>query len=189
VLAAAAAQAAAQPTRIIIGYTVGIIVTPAVRNLRHRHPDADVQTLHLAWNEPREALLGHRVDAAVTRLPLQTGGLHVTILYDEPRVVMVPAGLAVAIIPGGLYDGSIRPDLVTITEAGRVSTFAVAPGSTSTSDGGPLSSAMKDPAGTVTVSPRPFGRAKCQAPRRIRCASTRSPLSRSPVVRPVDDPP
>jgi hypothetical protein len=75
------------------------------------------------------------------------------------------------------------------TEAGSVSTFAVAPGSTSTNDGGPLSSAMKDPVGTVTVSPRPFGRAKCQAPRRIRCASTRSPLSRSPVVRPVNDPP
>jgi DNA-binding transcriptional LysR family regulator len=166
--AAAAARSAAQPTRIIIG-------TPAVRNLRHKHPDADVQTLHLEWNEPREALLGHRVDAAVTRLPLQTSGLHVTILYDEPRMLMVPAGhrlageesvtlddiadepiprfpdpvwsaywridprpggnpapdgpvvetiddknelvaagRAVAIIPGGLYDGSIRPDLTAI---------------------------------------------------------------------------
>jgi hypothetical protein len=26
----------------------------SVRNLRHTHPDADVQALHLAWNEPRE---------------------------------------------------------------------------------------------------------------------------------------
>jgi DNA-binding transcriptional LysR family regulator len=173
--AAAAARSAAQPTRIIIGYTTGLIVTPAVRNLRRKHPDADVQTLHLEWNEPREALLGHRVDAAVTRLPLQTSGLHVTILYDEPRMLMVPAGhrlagkesvtlddiadepiprfpdpvwsaywridprpggnpapdgpvvetiddknelvaagRAVAIIPGGLYDGSIRPDLTAI---------------------------------------------------------------------------
>jgi DNA-binding transcriptional LysR family regulator len=87
--AAAATRAAAQPSRITIGYTPGLIVTPAVRNLRHRHPDADVQTLHLEWNEPRKALLDHRVDAAVTRLPIRTDGLHVTILYDEPRQLLV----------------------------------------------------------------------------------------------------
>jgi DNA-binding transcriptional LysR family regulator len=173
--AAAATRAAAQPSRITIGYTPGLIVTPAVRQLRRQHPDADVQTLHLEWNEPREALLDHRVDAAVTRLPLRTEGLHVTILYDEPRVLLVPldhrlagkesvalediagepmprlpdpmwnaywridprpdgrpapdgplveayedkteliaAGQAVAIIPGGVPAGSIRPDLTTI---------------------------------------------------------------------------
>jgi DNA-binding transcriptional LysR family regulator len=88
--AAAAAKAAAQPTRITIGYTPGIIVTPAVRQLRHAHPEAGIQSLHLEWNEPRAALLEHRVDAAVTRLPLTTDGLHVTILYDEPRLLLVP---------------------------------------------------------------------------------------------------
>ena len=88
--AAAAAKAAAQPSRITIGYTPGLIITPAVRQLRRQHPDADVQTLHLDWNEPRRALLDHRVDAVVTRLPLQTDGLHVTILYDEPRLLLVP---------------------------------------------------------------------------------------------------
>jgi DNA-binding transcriptional LysR family regulator len=88
--AAAASQAAAQPSRITIGYTPGIIVTPAVRLLRREHPDADVQSLHLEWHEPRAALLDHRVDAAVTRLPISTDGLHVTILYDEPRLVLVP---------------------------------------------------------------------------------------------------
>ena len=89
--AAAATQAAARPSRISIGYTTGLIITPVVRQLRHQHPDADVQTLHLAWNEPRDALLGHRVDAVVTRLPIRTDGLHVTILYDEPRVLLVAA--------------------------------------------------------------------------------------------------
>ena len=88
--AAAATRAAAQPSRIVIGYTPGLIITPAVRQLRRQHPDADVQTLYLEWNEPRAALLEHRVDAAVTRLPLATDGLHVTILYDEPRALMVP---------------------------------------------------------------------------------------------------
>ena len=88
--AAARTRAAAQPSRITVGYTIGLIVTPAVRRLRREHPDADVQTLHLDWNQPREALLDHRVDAVVTRLPLRTGGLHVTVLYDEPRVLLVP---------------------------------------------------------------------------------------------------
>ena len=173
--AAAATKAAAQPSRITIGYTPGIIITPAVRQLRRACPDAEVQSLHLDWNEPRAALLDHRVDAAVTRLPLVTDGLHVTILYDEPRMLLVPldhrlagkesvtlddiagepipkmpdpvwnaywridprpdgspapdgplvealedkteliaAGLAVAIIPGGIPGGHFRPDLTTI---------------------------------------------------------------------------
>jgi DNA-binding transcriptional LysR family regulator len=88
--AAAATRAAAQPSRITVGYTPGLIITPAVRSLRRQQPDADVQTLHLEWDEPRDALLDHRVDAAVTRLPLRTEGLHVTILYDEPRQLLVP---------------------------------------------------------------------------------------------------
>ena len=173
--AAATTRAAAQPSLITIGYTPGIIVTPAVRQLRFAHPDADVRTLHLEWNEARSALLGHRVGAVVTRLPLATEGLHVTILYDEPRLLLVPlghrlagkesvtlddiadepiprmadpawnahwridprpdgrpapdgpfvtaledkneliaAGQAVAIVPAGVYNGQVRPDLTTI---------------------------------------------------------------------------
>jgi DNA-binding transcriptional LysR family regulator len=88
--AAAHTRAAANPSRVTIGYTTGLIVTPAVRELRHRHPDADVHTVHLDWGEPRTALLEHRVDAVMTRLPFPTDRLHVTVLYDEPRVVIVP---------------------------------------------------------------------------------------------------
>jgi DNA-binding transcriptional LysR family regulator len=181
--AATATRAAAQPSRITIGYTPGLIITPAVRQLRRQHPDADVQTLHLEWSEPRAALLDHRVDAVVTRLPLTTDGLHVTILYDEPRLLLVPldhrlagkesvtlddiadepipkmpdpqwnaywridprpdgtpapdgplvtaiedkneliaAGQAVAIVPGGVPGGHVRPDLTTVPLEG------VAPG-------------------------------------------------------------
>ncbi|MFD8912458.1 LysR family transcriptional regulator [Streptomyces sp. NPDC059575] len=88
--AAAAARAAAEPSRITIGYTTGLIVTPAVAELRRRFPDADVRTAHLPWQEARKALTGHRVDALVTRLPFVTEGLRVTVLYDEPRVVVLP---------------------------------------------------------------------------------------------------
>ena len=66
-----------------MGYTTGIVVTPAVQDLRRRHPDADVRTLHLAWNEPRPALLDYRVDAAVARLPFPTDRLHVTVKLPE----------------------------------------------------------------------------------------------------------
>ncbi|MDH2391129.1 LysR family transcriptional regulator [Streptomyces sp. HNM0663] len=88
--AAARTRAAALPSRITIGYTPGIIITPAVRELRREHPEAEVRTLHLAADAPRPALLDHRVDAVVTRLPLRTEGLDVTALHDEPRVLVVP---------------------------------------------------------------------------------------------------
>jgi DNA-binding transcriptional LysR family regulator len=88
--AGAAARAAATPSRITIGYTRGLIVTPAVRELHRRHADTDMRTVLLSWDEPRAALLDHRVDAAVCRLPLETRGLLVTILYDEPRVLPIP---------------------------------------------------------------------------------------------------
>lgn len=88
--AAAQARAAAQPSRITIGYTTGMIVTPAVREMRREHPDAEVQVTHLDWGQALDALHGHRVDAVVTRLPFPTDGLHVTVLYDEPRVLAIP---------------------------------------------------------------------------------------------------
>lgn len=83
-------RAAARPTWITIGYTTNLIVTPAVRELRHRHPDAEVRTVHLGWNKARDALLDHRADAVMARLPFPTDGLCVTVLYDEPRVLVVP---------------------------------------------------------------------------------------------------
>ena len=88
--ATARARGAAQPSRITIGYTTSLIVAPAVRALRREHPDADVRAVHLDWNQPRGALLDHRVDAVVARLPFSTDQLHVTVLYDEPRVLLVP---------------------------------------------------------------------------------------------------
>ncbi|MGW3644922.1 LysR family transcriptional regulator [Streptomyces sp. NPDC000878] len=88
--AASQTRAAAEPSRLVIGYTSNLIVTPAVRELRHRHPDADVRAVHLNWDEPGTALLDHRVDAVVARLPLPTGELELTVLYEEPRVLVVP---------------------------------------------------------------------------------------------------
>jgi DNA-binding transcriptional LysR family regulator len=89
VQATAQARGAAQPSRIAIGYTASLIITPALRALRRANPDANVEAVHLDWNQPRDALLDHRVDAVVTRLPFSTDQLDVTILYEEPRVLVV----------------------------------------------------------------------------------------------------
>ncbi len=89
---AAAAARAAEPSRITIGYTADLLITPAVQALRQQHPDSEVHTLHVDWDRPREALLDHSVDAVVTRTPLSTDGLHKTILFAEPRALVVCVG-------------------------------------------------------------------------------------------------
>ncbi|XUL87806.1 LysR family transcriptional regulator [Streptomyces galilaeus] len=90
--AAAVARAAGTPSRIVIGYMTGLIVTPAVRALRGRCPDAEVHHSFLGWGEMPAALLEHRVDVVVGRFPFATEGLSVTVLFEEPRVLLVPVG-------------------------------------------------------------------------------------------------
>jgi DNA-binding transcriptional LysR family regulator len=102
--ATAQARCAAQPSHIVIGYTTSLIITPAVCALRRLHADADVQALHLDWNQKRDALLDHLVDAVVARLPFSTDELHVTILYEEPRVLLVPVGHPLAGRPSVTVD-------------------------------------------------------------------------------------
>nr|WP_174435053.1 LysR family transcriptional regulator [Nocardia jiangxiensis] len=86
-----AAEAAASPHAITIGYSEGLVITPAVQALRARHPDARIRTRHLDWNATH-ALPERRVDVLITRrpLPFPTDGLHVRTLYREPRVLVVP---------------------------------------------------------------------------------------------------
>lgn len=168
--AAAAARAAAQPSRITIGYTVSIIVTPAVRDLRRQHPDADVHTLHLDWNEPRQALLDHRVDAAVTRLPIRTDGLHVTILYDEPRLLLIPLDHRLAGKESITLQDIADEPIPRLPDAAWNAYWRIDPRPDgSPAPDGPLVEAIEDkieliaagqavaiiPAGLRTVSPRP----------------------------------
>lgn len=89
--AALAARAAAPPCAITVGYLEDLVVTPAVRDLRRRFPDAHVSTRHLDTDQAGAVLEG-RVDVLVSRapLPIPVDDLRVTVLYDEPRVLLVP---------------------------------------------------------------------------------------------------
>jgi DNA-binding transcriptional LysR family regulator len=86
--AADRARSAGDSGTVRIGYTGNLIVTPVVRELRRRGCTA--RTRHLSQPDVAAALAGHRIDAAVTRLPLAADRLRVTVLYEEPRVLVLP---------------------------------------------------------------------------------------------------
>jgi DNA-binding transcriptional LysR family regulator len=168
--AAAVTRAAAQPNLITIGYTTNLIITPVIRELRHRHPDTDLHTLHLDWNEPREALLEHRVDAAVARLPFPTGQLHVTVLYDEPRMLLVSTGHRLAGKESVTLDDIADEPIPRLPDPEWNAFWRIDPRPDGTrAPDGPLVSALADkleliasgqavaiiPAATGTASPRP----------------------------------
>lgn len=143
--AAARTRAAAEPSRITIGFTPSLIVTPAVRELRRQHPEAEVQTLHLAWNEPRAALLAHRVDAAVTRLPLPTDQLHVTVLYEEPRLLLVSRDHRLAGRPSVTLDDIADEPMPQVADAGWNAFWRIDPRPDgSRAPDGPLVEAIED---------------------------------------------
>jgi len=90
--AALTARAYSPAGKIVIGYVEDLIVTPAVRELRRRHPLADITTRHLECHEEGIFIDG-QVDALVARAPLfiPTDEVRVTALYDEPRMLVLPA--------------------------------------------------------------------------------------------------
>lgn len=86
------ARAAAPARTITIGYVDDLVITPAVRDLRRRHPDAHVRTRHFG-SQDAGVLLDRQVDALVIRtpLPIPADDLDVTVLYEESRVLLLPA--------------------------------------------------------------------------------------------------
>lgn len=91
--AMATAREAAPPRSVTIGHVDGVVVTPAVRDLHRRHPDAQIRTRHLTSLAAGDALTGYQVDALVARAPFAfpSDGLRVSVLYEEARVLVVPA--------------------------------------------------------------------------------------------------
>ncbi len=95
--AALTARAHAPSGTIIIGYVEDLVVTHAVRELRRQHPEADIATRHLECHE-QSVFSDGQIDVLVARapLPIPTDDVHVSLLYDEPRMLVLPVdhGLA-----------------------------------------------------------------------------------------------
>ncbi|MER7665774.1 LysR substrate-binding domain-containing protein [Streptomyces sp. NPDC096193] len=83
-------SAARGTTTFTVGFMPGITVTSAVVALASRHPDVDVRLLRTSWDDQVAVLLDGRADVGVVRLPIDTRGLKVRHLFQEPRVVMLP---------------------------------------------------------------------------------------------------
>lgn len=83
----------AETERITIGYVEDLVITAAVRELRRRYPDAEINTRYLSCRDVG-ALSDKRVDALIARAPLPLGadGVLTTPLYEEPRMLVVPLG-------------------------------------------------------------------------------------------------
>lgn len=90
--AARTARAYTPVGKLIIGYVEDLVITPALRELRRVHPGAEIGTRHLECHEQR-AFTDGQVDVLVARAPLfiPTDGARITALYEEPRMLVVPA--------------------------------------------------------------------------------------------------
>lgn len=91
--AALTARAYTPAGKLIIGYVEDLVITPAVRELRGRHPHADISTHHLECSE-QHAFAEGLVDVLVARDPktLAAEDYRMTVLYEEPRMLVVPVG-------------------------------------------------------------------------------------------------
>jgi DNA-binding transcriptional LysR family regulator len=86
-----AVQASRGPRTFTIGFMPGITITAAVRALTAKHPDLSIELVRTTWDDQVEVLHDGRVDVSIVRLPIDQQGLSVRRLFDEPRVVMLPA--------------------------------------------------------------------------------------------------
>lgn len=88
--AVTSARSVTAPESIVVGHSGNVIVTPAVAELRRRHPLASIQTRALMPDAIRDALFAEEIDVAVSRMPFDEDSLEVEQLYEEDRVLVMP---------------------------------------------------------------------------------------------------
>jgi DNA-binding transcriptional LysR family regulator len=84
-------RAARGPSTFTVGFMPGITVTAAVRALTAKHPELTVELVRTSWHDQVEVLHDGRVDVGFVRLPIDRRGLRLRPLFEEPRVVVLPA--------------------------------------------------------------------------------------------------
>ncbi|HKT04075.1 MAG TPA: LysR substrate-binding domain-containing protein [Rugosimonospora sp.] len=83
-------DAAGQRT-FTVGFTPGVIITPAIRELSRRHPEVSVEVFRSDWRNQADIIRDGQVDVGYLRLPADVRGLAVEPLFTEPRAVILPA--------------------------------------------------------------------------------------------------
>ncbi|WNG87211.1 LysR family transcriptional regulator [Mycobacterium sp. ITM-2016-00317] len=136
--AARTARAYAPAGKVIVGYVEDLVVTPAVRELRRRHPDADIGTHHLECHEQRAFAEG-QVDVLVGRDPLliDMADVRVTVLYEEPRMLVMAADHRLAGRASVSLDDFARDESIICSHGGIRPLYLVE--SYRPSDPGPMS--------------------------------------------------
>ncbi|NEA36776.1 LysR family transcriptional regulator [Streptomyces sp. SID13031] len=84
-------RAARSAGTFTIGFMPGITVTTAVRAFTAQYPELTVELLRTSWHDQVEVLRDGRADVSIVRLPIDQQGLTVRPLFEESRVVMLPA--------------------------------------------------------------------------------------------------
>ena len=74
-----------------VAFMPGIIVTGPVRALGAKHPDLAVDVLRTSWGDQADVVRDGRADVSFLRLPVDSTGLRTLSLFEEPRVVLLPA--------------------------------------------------------------------------------------------------
>ncbi|MEU0037282.1 LysR family transcriptional regulator [Streptomyces sp. NPDC006333] len=80
------------PSRLVVGFRAGIVVTRALRAFGARHPEVEVKARRVEWDDQERLILDGSVDLAYVRRPIREEGLTLLQLYTEPRVAMLPEG-------------------------------------------------------------------------------------------------
>lgn len=82
-----------------IGFMPGIPVAGLVGRLRTRFPEVSVDVVRTGWHNQVEVLLEGHVDVSLLRLPVDTSGLTVVPLFEEPRLAVLASKDALCSVP------------------------------------------------------------------------------------------
>ncbi|CAN5429434.1 LysR substrate-binding domain-containing protein [soil metagenome] len=178
--AALIARAYAPAGKVVIGYVEDLIITAAVRELRRRHPRADVGTRHLDCVDERAFAEG-QVDVLVARAPLhfQPDETRTTVLYDEPRMLVLPADHHLAGRASVSTDDFAGDESVLCPHGGPRSVYPT--DSYRRSDPGPISAGPVFPSFEDTLELVASGQAIAVMPVGDRRSSLRADLVSVPV--------
>ncbi|MBG6239993.1 DNA-binding transcriptional LysR family regulator [Mycetocola sp. CAN_C7] len=85
------AEAAIRMPLITVGFDRGIAVAPIVREFSEQHGAVEVDLMSVEPEDPTELMRSGMVDLCFVRQPIDPRDLQLIPLYEEPRVVAMPA--------------------------------------------------------------------------------------------------